>query len=117
MCGIVGIVGNNRVADRLVDGLKRLEYRGYDSAGVAILENGKIARRRALGKLMNLEKLVHTQPISGTTGIGHTRWATHGAPSEKNAHPHASSKVSLVHNGIIENHELLRESLKAEALD
>lgn len=116
MCGIVGIVGSKQVADRLVDGLKRLEYRGYDSAGVAILENGKITRRRALGKLVNLEKLLQEQPVSGTAGIGHTRWATHGAPSEMNAHPHASAKVSLVHNGIIENHELLRERLKAEGV-
>ncbi|MCS6760902.1 MAG: glutamine--fructose-6-phosphate transaminase (isomerizing) [Candidatus Devosia symbiotica] len=104
MCGIVGIVGNQPVASRLVDALKRLEYRGYDSAGVATLQGGEIARRRAEGKLINLAQKLDAEPMSGLTGIGHTRWATHGAPTEGNAHPHVTDRVAVVHNGIIENY-------------
>jgi glucosamine--fructose-6-phosphate aminotransferase (isomerizing) len=113
MCGIIGILGNSTVAPRLVEALKRLEYRGYDSAGVAALENGAITRRRAAGKLANLETELAASPLGGTTGIGHTRWATHGAPTTGNAHPHATDKVAIVHNGIIENFRPLREELKA----
>ena len=107
MCGIVGIVGivgGEPVAGRLVDALKRLEYRGYDSAGVATLVGGAIDRRRAEGKLGNLAQKLAFQPLSGQIGIGHTRWATHGAPTEQNAHPHATDRVAVVHNGIIENY-------------
>ncbi|GLQ57635.1 glutamine--fructose-6-phosphate transaminase (isomerizing) [Devosia nitrariae] len=103
MCGIVGIIGVEPVAGRLVDALKRLEYRGYDSAGVATLESGDISRRRAEGKLANLSGRLASEPLSGRIGIGHTRWATHGAPTEQNAHPHATTRVAVVHNGIIEN--------------
>jgi glucosamine--fructose-6-phosphate aminotransferase (isomerizing) len=110
MCGIVGIIGTEPVAPRLVDALKRLEYRGYDSAGVATLEHGSIARRRAEGKLGNLAGKLGMEPLEGMIGIGHTRWATHGAPTEGNAHPHATDKVVVVHNGIIENfRELLAD--------
>ena len=111
MCGIVGIVGVEPVAPRLVDALKRLEYRGYDSAGVATLEHGNIGRRRAKGKLGNLEQKLKFEPLPGTIGIGHTRWATHGPPTEGNAHPHATDKVAVVHNGIIENYLELLEDL------
>jgi glucosamine--fructose-6-phosphate aminotransferase (isomerizing) len=104
MCGIVGIVGSEPVAIRLVDALKRLEYRGYDSAGVATLEGGDISRRRAEGKLGNLAQKLNFEPLGGRIGIGHTRWATHGAPTEQNAHPHATDRVAVVHNGIIENY-------------
>jgi len=114
MCGIVGIVGTESVAERLVDGLKRLEYRGYDSAGVATIHEGRMERRRAEGKLFNLEKRLDGEPLSGTTGIAHTRWATHGVPNETNAHPHFVEGVAVVHNGIIENFSELREELKAE---
>jgi glutamine---fructose-6-phosphate transaminase (isomerizing) len=110
MCGIVGIIGTAPVAPRLVDALKRLEYRGYDSAGVATLESGRIELRRAEGKLGNLAAKLNFEPLSGNIGIGHTRWATHGAPTEHNAHPHATDKVAVVHNGIIENfRELLAD--------
>jgi len=111
MCGIVGILGREPVAGSLVDALKRLEYRGYDSAGVATLENGRLTRRRAEGKLKNLEQRLSHEPLVGTIGIGHTRWATHGRPNEINAHPHATDTVAVVHNGIIENFRELRESL------
>jgi glucosamine--fructose-6-phosphate aminotransferase (isomerizing) len=111
MCGIVGIVGKSAVASQVVDALKRLEYRGYDSAGVATLEHGSIARRRAEGKLGNLQGKLGMEPLGGTIGIGHTRWATHGAPTEVNAHPHATDKVAVVHNGIIENFRELLEDL------
>jgi glutamine---fructose-6-phosphate transaminase (isomerizing) len=111
MCGIIGILGSDSAAPRLVEALKRLEYRGYDSAGVATLENGKIARRRAAGKIRNLETELAARPVAGTTGIGHTRWATHGAPTEANAHPHATQRVAIVHNGIIENFRSLRAEL------
>lgn len=114
MCGIVGIVGSQPVAPLIVDALKRLEYRGYDSAGVATIENGQLARRRAEGKLVNLERLIGAQPLDGTTGIGHTRWATHGVPNETNAHPHFSAEVAVVHNGIIENFAELREELASD---
>lgn len=111
MCGIVGIVSNKNVVPMLVEGLKRLEYRGYDSAGVATLTGGVITRSRAKGKLINLEEKIKSSPISGTIGIGHTRWATHGEPSENNAHPHATERVAVVHNGIIENYAELKEEL------
>jgi glucosamine--fructose-6-phosphate aminotransferase (isomerizing) len=111
MCGIIGILGTSPVAPRLVESLKRLEYRGYDSAGVAALNGGAIERRRAAGKLVNLETELGANPLAGTTGIGHTRWATHGAPTTANAHPHATDKVAIVHNGIIENFRPLREEL------
>src|SRR6202012_4877881 len=113
MCGIMGIVGLGPVAEQLVDSLKRLEYRGYDSAGVATIEGDVLDRRRAEGKLKNLESRLREDPLMGRTGIGHTRWATHGKPTEKNAHPHATENVAVVHNGIIENFRELRESLKA----
>ncbi|TNE42496.1 MAG: glutamine--fructose-6-phosphate transaminase (isomerizing) [Sphingomonadales bacterium] len=113
MCGIIGIVGKEDVADRLLDGLKRLEYRGYDSAGIATVHEGAIERRRAEGKLVNLAKQLSAEPLPGTTGIAHTRWATHGAPTTSNAHPHATHEVALVHNGIIENFKPLREELIA----
>src|SRR4029078_8825741 len=100
MCGIIGIIGKDKAAPLLVDGLRRLEYRGYDSAGIATLVNGHIERRRAEGKLGNLAVALERAPLAGTTGIGHTRWATHGAPTEGNAHPHGTSRVSVVHNGI-----------------
>ena len=111
MCGIVGVVGRKPVAPVLMDGLKRLEYRGYDSAGMATLADGGIDRRRAEGKLVNLQALLDRAPLPGDVGIGHTRWATHGAPNENNAHPHATGRVALVHNGIIENYRELREEL------
>jgi glucosamine--fructose-6-phosphate aminotransferase (isomerizing) len=117
MCGIVGIIGKQPVAPLLVDGLKRLEYRGYDSAGVATLVNGHIDRRRAEGKLANLAGLLERQPLEGTIGIGHTRWATHGVPNETNAHPHATDRVALVHNGIIENFQELRNELAADGIN
>ena len=108
MCGIVGILGKGPVAGDLIEALKRLEYRGYDSAGVGTLENGRIVRVRASGKLKNLEEKLGAEKLSGAAGIGHTRWATHGKPTESNAHPHASDKVVVVHNGIIENFRELR---------
>ena len=111
MCGIVGIVSNKNVVPMIVEGLRRLEYRGYDSAGVATLVDGNIARCRAEGKLMNLEERLASSPLVGNIGIGHTRWATHGQPTENNAHPHATERVSVVHNGIIENYAELKEEL------
>src|SRR5690242_14453677 len=112
MCGIVGILGREPVAGALVEALKRLEYRGYDSAGVATLESGQLARRRAAGKLRNLEAMLAREPLAGTIGIGHTRWATHGKPTESNAHPHATDRLAVVHNGIIENFRELRAELE-----
>ncbi|MEN3395743.1 glutamine--fructose-6-phosphate transaminase (isomerizing) [Brucella melitensis] len=114
MCGIIGIIGNDEVAPRLVDALKRLEYRGYDSAGIATLQNGRLDRRRAEGKLVNLEKRLAGEPLPGVIGIGHTRWATHGRPVEHNAHPHITTRLAVVHNGIIENFAELRAMLEAE---
>ena len=114
MCGIIGILGKAPVTPLLVEALKRLEYRGYDSAGVATLVNGHIDRRRAEGKLVNLEARVAKEPLAGTIGIGHTRWATHGKPSERNAHPIATDRVAIVHNGIIENYQELKDELVAE---
>ncbi|MFI5024789.1 MAG: glutamine--fructose-6-phosphate transaminase (isomerizing) [Alphaproteobacteria bacterium] len=113
MCGIIGIIGKGEAAPRLLDGLRRLEYRGYDSAGIATLANGVIERRRAEGKLGNLARRLEQEPLKGSTGIGHTRWATHGAPNENNAHPIATDKVAVVHNGIIENFQELRDELAA----
>ncbi len=113
MCGIIGILSQENVVPRLIEGLRRLEYRGYDSAGIAVINN-EIDRRRAEGKLVNLEKLLEKTPLSGTIGIGHTRWATHGMPNEANAHPHANDKVAVVHNGIIENFAELRTQLEAK---
>src|SRR5690348_18202727 len=111
MCGIVGIIGKRPVAAELIEGLRRLEYRGYDSAGVATLINGRIERRRAEGKLGNLAARLEREPVHGTIGIGHTRWATHGLPTETNAHPIATERVAVVHNGIIENFQALRREL------
>ncbi|MCO5093335.1 glutamine--fructose-6-phosphate transaminase (isomerizing) [Bosea sp. (in: a-proteobacteria)] len=114
MCGIVGILGKEAVATQVVEALRRLEYRGYDSAGVATLEGGKLARRRAEGKLRNLEIRLSNEPLAGMIGIGHTRWATHGKPNETNAHPHATPKLAVVHNGIIENFRELRAELEGD---
>ena len=114
MCGIIGYVGPQQAAEILVDGLRRLEYRGYDSAGVAVLHGGEIGLRRAVGKLRNLDTSLAVEPVPGCTGIGHTRWATHGRPSEPNAHPHVVGKIAVVHNGIIENHMALRKELQAD---
>src|SRR5215469_13162161 len=113
MCGIIGIVGAAPVTGRLIESLKRLEYRGYDSAGVAGVVGGRIERRRAQGKLSRLEALVAERPLKATVGVGHTRWATHGAPSERNAHPHAAGRVTVIHNGIIENFAALKAELVA----
>ncbi len=113
MCGIIGVIGGRPAASLVLETLRRLEYRGYDSAGIATLVDGDIQRRRASGKLANLAAVLEGSPLSGTTGIGHTRWATHGAPTEANAHPHSTGRVSVVHNGIIENHAELRAELEA----
>ncbi len=114
MCGIIGVLGTHEVAPILVEALKRLEYRGYDSAGIATVNKGRLDRRRAVGKLVNLSDLLVHEPLAGTSGIGHTRWATHGAPTVTNAHPHTSGPVAVVHNGIIENFRALREELTAK---
>lgn len=117
MCGIIGIIGKNQASELLIDGLRRLEYRGYDSTGIATVDDGILNRRRASGKIINLEKEIFKKPISGTMGIGHTRWATHGVPSENNAHPHMTEKVAVVHNGIIENYRELADSLGLKPSD
>jgi glucosamine--fructose-6-phosphate aminotransferase (isomerizing) len=114
MCGIIGVISREPAAPQLIDALKRLEYRGYDSAGVATLEHGLLTRRRAQGKLKNLEQRLASEPLSGTIGIGHTRWATHGRPTENNAHPHATERLAVVHNGIIENFSELRRELEGQ---
>lgn len=113
MCGIVGIVGHKPVSERLVEALERLEYRGYDSAGIATIFEGELHRRRAEGKLRNLKTRLKKEPLSGAVGIAHTRWATHGAPTECNAHPHFADGVAVVHNGIIENFSELKDALAA----
>ncbi len=111
MCGIIGVLGQHEVAPTLVEALRRLEYRGYDSAGIATVNNGVLDRRRAVGKLVNLSDLLVHEPLAGKSGIGHTRWATHGSPTTDNAHPHQAGPVAVVHNGIIENFRELREEL------
>ncbi|MDT2076523.1 MAG: glutamine--fructose-6-phosphate aminotransferase, partial [Planktomarina sp.] len=111
MCGIIGVLSKNQAAPILVEALKRLEYRGYDSAGIATVNNGTLERRRAVGKLIHLSDLLVHEPLAGESGIGHTRWATHGVPSTKNAHPHQAGSVAVVHNGIVENFKTLREDL------
>ena len=116
MCGIVGILGNHEVSPQILSSLKRLEYRGYDSAGIATINDGKLERRRAVGKPINLSDLLVHEPLPGKSGIGHTRWATHGAPSISNAHPHRAGRVAVVHNGIIENFRELRQELKARGI-
>ncbi len=120
MCGIVGYVGQQNAVDVVIGGLRRLEYRGYDSAGVAVVDAGEVQVRRRAGKLANLEKLLAEQPLPATTfGMGHTRWATHGAPTDRNAHPHLdeASQVAVVHNGIIENFAALRADLEADGVN
>ncbi len=114
MCGIVGYVGDQETVPILIGGLAKLEYRGYDSAGVAVLQGDKIEIRRTVGKLANLQKSLKEKELKGTVGIGHTRWATHGKPSEQNAHPHRSKGCVLVHNGIIENYQPLKQQLEKE---
>ena len=113
MCGIIGIIAKERVAPGLLEGLRRLEYRGYDSAGIATLVDGRIECRRAEGKLVNLARRLDEEPLHGVIGIGHTRWATHGLPTEINAHPIATNRVAVVHNGIVENFQILRRELEA----
>jgi glucosamine--fructose-6-phosphate aminotransferase (isomerizing) len=114
MCGIIGYIGKEPAVPILIEGLKKLEYRGYDSSGVAVLRDGKIAVRRAVGKLQNLETLLRTETLAGTIGVGHVRWATHGRPSEENAHPHRAGGTVVVHNGIIENYLALKQELAAQ---
>jgi len=116
MCGIIGVLGSHQVSPLLLEGLKRLEYRGYDSAGVATVENGKLSRRRASGKLVNLSDVLVHDPLLGKSGIGHTRWATHGAPTIVNSHPHQCGRVAVVHNGIIENYRTLRGFLEVQGI-
>ena len=113
MCGIVGYVGSQQAAEILMEGLRKLEYRGYDSAGLAVMQEGTARIVRAEGKLGNLGRVLRAEPLGGTTGIGHTRWATHGRPTTENAHPHHAGQVTVIHNGIIENHVALRERLRA----
>ena len=113
MCGIVGGVAERNIINILIEGLKRLEYRGYDSAGVALINQGQVLRERRVGKVVNLEQAVNEANIEGSLGIAHTRWATHGKPTENNAHPHISGTVAVVHNGIIENYQELKDELEA----
>ena len=112
MCGIIGYIGTRNVIPILINGLKRLEYRGYDSAGISFIKDSKIDVRRCAGKIRDLEKLIKGQRLKSTIGIGHTRWATHGSPSEENAHPHRAGGIIIVHNGIIENYLELKDDLK-----
>src|SRR5918993_6123389 len=116
MCGIIGYIGPKQVVPVLIDGLRRLEYRGYDSAGVAVVRDGRIELRRSAGKLSRLEAAIHSEPLDGEYGLGHTRWATHGRPTEENAHPHrdCTGKIVVVHNGIIENYLELKHELQAQ---
>jgi len=114
MCGIMGYIGEQDASRIIVGGLRRLEYRGYDSAGIATVANGHVDIRRCVGKLDNLEKLLRERPLDGHIGLGHTRWATHGRPSEENAHPHRAGKVVVIHNGIIENYLELKADLEAK---
>jgi len=114
MCGIIGYIGKDAAVPVLIEGLKKLEYRGYDSSGVAVLQDGKIQVRRAVGKLQNLETLLRGETLTGKIGVGHVRWATHGRPSEENAHPHRAGSVVVVHNGIIENYMALKKELLAQ---
>ncbi|HEX9884681.1 MAG TPA: glutamine--fructose-6-phosphate aminotransferase, partial [Desulfobaccales bacterium] len=114
MCGIIGYLGPQEAMPIILDGLKRLEYRGYDSAGMAVIHDGGLAIRRSVGKLLELEKVLRQDPLAGQVGIGHTRWATHGRPSETNAHPHMVGSIAVVHNGIIENYLELKEQLLKE---
>src|SRR5215468_8626161 len=116
MCGIVAYVGDKDCAALLVDGLRRLEYRGYDSAGLAVQTGRGLEIVRAVGKLTNLETALRKNPIGGAVGIGHTRWATHGRPSEANAHPHVAGPIAVVHNGIVENHVAMRQELEAQGV-
>ena len=113
MCGIVGYIGNGNAKDVIIDGLKKLEYRGYDSAGIAVVRDGKLEVKKHVGGIANLENLIGNDPMTSSVGIGHTRWATHGAPSDVNAHPHSSEdgKIALIHNGIIENYQELKKDL------
>src|SRR5512136_901931 len=113
MCGIIGYIGKESAVPILIEGLKKLEYRGYDSSGVAVLQNGKLELRRAVGKLQNLESVLRSDTLTGTMGVGHVRWATHGRPTEENAHPHRAGSVVVVHNGIIENYAALKKDLIA----
>lgn len=119
MCGIIGVVSHSNVVDKLTTGLRRLEYRGYDSAGIAVIDGQEnICVRKCIGKVNDLKALIENQPVSGSVGIAHTRWATHGAPSTINAHPHVSKDlIAIVHNGIIENHMPLRENLITNGYD
>ena len=117
MCGIVGVLGDHEAAPILVEALKRLEYRGYDSAGIATINDGALDRRRAMGKLVNLSDLLVHEPLAGKSGIGHTRWATHGEPSTRNAHPHQARTVAVVHNGIVENYKDLRRELADQGIE
>src|SRR5947199_1403938 len=116
MCGIIGYIGSKDVVPVLIEGLRRLEYRGYDSAGVAVVHDGRIDLRRSAGKLSNLEQVIRIDPIAGAYGVGHTRWATHGRPTEENAHPHrdCTGKIVVVHNGIIENYLDLKQELQQQ---
>ena len=117
MCGIIGVIGKNDVTQSIFDGLKRLEYRGYDSAGIATIANGQLMRRRAEGKLDTLREELNESPLQGSIGIGHTRWATHGPAIKANAHPHRGERVAVVHNGIIENYKELKEQLIADGVN